>query len=744
MTGLNDRAKTALALLLAAGLGWRASAQAPDPPWRHADAPLRAIFHAPAGQAFALVEFPAAQVTNGVVSRIAAYHGASPRPVRVAATNAGILTLLVNCQGLAPQAVVAVYAVTNQAPVAPDTAFADPQPVAVSLRKAGANEAPPTWKEMRFMATRPDPQPTSFTLEGLVPVASAEQGPRKWYQGSWKRPVYVATLAGRMLIPAPGEYRLAFKGPQPFYLLLRGELVFEAGARRRSDDEWVVSAPLTLDAGVLPYAVLTLVDREIRLRGGWQPPGADAVADLPATVLLTGGEPVALRLERFGETLHAGADYETGPAYVFHGCDTRFTPLTLRSLHAAWEGAAGVACRWTLDGRELGATPQCRVIVTNTGAIPVELAVTNAKGERAQARLTVQIPDAVAHEYRLATRLHGVPAIAYDDDPARPEIHLRGTAPDGLPFTLTAWVTAPDGSEQVVHEVVALHQGWTRLVLPVGTVNDLAAIRWTVGHAGVTIQHDEVRLLRQPFDRLPAATDGSFLLIDGAACALVPRRASSGHPPPFSGMRAGLRLVLLDGFLAPPGLGGDDAGAAFDRALLADLPVFGARIPGLAAESIRYRRQPIEDLAARSEIGALHRLAPLAGLDLAGPADIVVVAPDMHGPARGETLEAFERRLAGLVGLLRDALPAQVVLLTPPPGLLPAEMLPPSPGGSDPMRPYAEAVLRVADALGVTVADFYTLCHTREATASVVDGALTDAGRRLAAETLARTLVGTR
>jgi hypothetical protein len=60
------------------------------------------------------------------------------------------------------------------------------------------------------------------------------------------------------------------------------------------------------------------------------------------------------------------------------------------------------------------------------------------------------------------------------------------------------------------------------------------------------------------------------------------------------------------------------------------------------------------------------------------------------------------------------------------------------------MRPYAEAVLRVADAMGITVADFYTMCHTREATLAVADGAITPDGRRLAAETLARTLVGGR
>ena len=77
--------------------------------------------------------------------------------------------------------------------------------------------------------------------------------------------------------------------------------------------------------------------------------------------------------------------------------------------------------------------------------------------------------------------------------------------------------------------------------------------------------------------------------------------------------------------------------------------------------------------------------------------------------------------------------------MTPPPGLLPQETLQqPAQSNGDPMRPYAEAVLRVADAMGITVADFYTMCHTREATLAVADG------RRLAAETLARTLVGGR
>jgi hypothetical protein len=733
-------------LLLAVSLAFAGTvqAQAPDPPWQHADAPVRVVFQAPANQRLALVEIPAGSVVDGQISRVAAYHGASPRSLRVAATNAGAVSVLVNCEGLAPQAVVALYAITNTTPLAPDCPFVDPQPVSVSIQRAGANEAPPTWEEMRFMSTRPGRQPVQFPLEGFIPVVSNEQGPRNWYQGGWRRPVYVAKLSGKMLIPASGEFRFAVKSRKPVYLLLQDKLVFQVGSRSRKDDDWMPSDPIPLRAGILDYTVLTLCDREINLNLGWIPPGTDAIVELPQAALLTGADPVAARVERIGATLHAGADYALEPSYVFYGHETRFTPVSLRSIHAAWEGAQDVSCLWKQAGATLGETPRCRIIATNTGALPVDLEVRNKPGACETARLTVVIPDTIGNEYRLATRLQGVPAICYDDDPVQPEIHLRGTAPDSLPLTLTAWTTTPEGVEKMYREVVTLQQGWTRLVLPVGTAHDFTSIRWTVSHAGVTVNNGAIRFLRQPFEALPDDLDGSFMVMGEASCVLMPRRASSGHPAPFTGLRPGQQITLLDGFLAPPGLGGEDNGLAFDRQFLSDIQVFGAQIPGLAANSIRYRRQSVESLKAFIPTRTFDRLAPLTQLARLNPADIVVVAPDMPGLAAGETLEDFERRLAALAGLLRDALPAQVVLMTPPPGLLPADMRVPTHPGEDPMRPYAEAVLRVADALGITVADFYTMCHTREATPAVVDGTLTNAGRRLAAETLARTLAGGR
>lgn len=732
--------RTTLSLLLLAP--WSLRAQAPEPPWRLPEAPLRAVFTVPPEQRFCLVRMPA-MLTNGIpVSQVKAFFAAAPRPVRVAAVGKEALDLLVNCSGLPANATVALYAMTNGPAIVPDTSFVDPRPVTVVVQRGGVSEAPPTWEEMRFMTARPVDQRVSFLAEGLQPIHSREQGARNWYQGGWKRPIYVARLSGLLLVDKGGSYRLAVSSRKPSYLLLDGILVAQ-NPRPQAHQQWVRGEPLLLTPGLHEFEILNLCDREIDAQAGWSLPDGNEVFPIPQAALLTGVGPVAARLERLGAVLHAGADYRLEPGYTFHGVPTPFTPVTLRSLHASWEGAREVTCNWRLRGQLLGSGPTWRHIFTGGGTQPVELGVVNAAGQSAGATLDVAIPADTALEYRLAARLFGVPAICYDDDPVRPEIHLRGTTPEDMALEIEATVSAADGRESTFAGELKLVKSWGRLVLPVGCARDYGAIRWRVAHAGVTVDGGRVLFRRQPFATLPDDLDGD-LLKDGAdACVLVPRRASSGHPAPFPGVRGGQRVVLLDGFLAPPGRCGPDDAAAFDRQFIADLQLFGGRLLGLTTNAVRFRRVSFDSLGDSLRTRSLDRLAPLASLDLLLPADTIAVAPDFGGLASGESLEDFERRLAALAGLLREAARCQVVLITPPPGLDTGAT--PTPAAEmDAMRPYAEAVVRVADAYGLTVADFYTMCHTRPATQAVAGGVLTETGRALAAETLARTLVSER
>jgi hypothetical protein len=713
-------------------------AQAPDPPWRLPEAPLRAVFAAPAGHPFCLAQLPAVPVAGMPAGAVAAFHGDVSLPVRVAAADGATLHVLVNCSGVSAGAAVALYAITNGATIRADASFADPLPVRVDICQAGGDDTPPGWEAMLFMATRHTGRRVSFLAEGLAPIQSQKEGERNWYEGGWRRPVYVARLSGRLLIERGGDHRFALRSRRPVCLLIDGRPAVDN--TRPDASSWRIGAPPALAAGVHEYEFLHLCGREIDFAAGWIPPGETDVQPLPQQVLLTAAGPVAARIERLGAVLHAGADCRLEPGYSFHGVPVVFTPATLRSLHVAWEGARGVSCRWRLDGAVAGEGPLWRHVFTGGGPRTVELEVVDEdSGAREAALLEVTIPAVPATEYRLAGRLEGVPAICYDDDPVNPEIRLRGTAPPDLPLAVEAtWTDGAGGTNRLAGEV-RLGNGWGRLPLPAGRARDYGVIRWRVRHAGVVLIEGGARFVRPPFDRLPADLDGD-LLTDGAeVCVLVPRRASSGHPQPFPGLRGGQRIVLLDGFLVPDEVLAPEIGEDFDRRFLAALQLFGGRPVAPVTNAVHYRRLSFAALGGELDGRGPGRLAPLAALARLQPADTVVVAPQIPGPEGGETLAEFERRLAALAGLLRDALRCQVVLVTPPPG---RSGLPP--GAPDPARPWAEAVLRVADAYGLTVADLFTACHTRLAVPPVADGRLTAAGRELAAETLARTLAGGR
>lgn len=723
----------ALLLLLAA------QTRASDAAWHYPDAPLRAHFQVAAGEELALIDFPWQETLAIAPSRFAARHQAGERQVRVVAVSSNSATLLVDCRSLAAESPVTLYAITNQTPLQADTTLADPQPVGVTIRRAGAHEAPPTWEQLRFMASRPQPV-AAFKLEGLIPVSSGDEAPRKWYQPSWRRPVYVACLSGRLLVPQSGSYRLALKGPEPLYLVIDGKLVLEhATPRRGGADEWLATAPLELPAGLLRYEVYTLATRYIRLQAGWQGPGESQIVPLPATALISAHEPRPLCFEERDAAFPLGIDYHLEPSYTLHERHTLFTPLTLRALYRSSAAEEPVA-RWYHAQQLLGTGLVCRVVVTNSGPCRVELTLTDSDGQSRRTQRELRLPDLATHEYRLAAQLAGLPPYGYEDDPAQPEVHLRGTLPAALPLTVSATLTAPDGQQQTWQAEVHLQRGWGRLALPPTTLHQLAALQWEVRHAAVTVAAGSLRVQRSPFSELPTAASGTLLTIDDQPTLLIAPQASRGHPAAMAPLPPGAQLLLLDGFLTTLPHRNGVNGADFDRELMATLALYHAKRRELAANPIRYRRQRLQAPAA-SGLPTPGPLVTLARLDTLRPADVVVVAPDIVAPAAGETLAQFERRLATLVALLQEALPATVVLLTPPPGLVLDESTGASASARE-IRPYAEVVQRVADALGTTVADLYTICQTHPEPPPVAEGRLTAAGQRLAAEVVARAVAG--
>jgi hypothetical protein len=688
------------------------------------------VFARPPEQDYCWLRMPVRLPDGSAVRSVRAAASGGGRPCRVLAVSSNDMALLVNCAGLPAGSPVAVYAITNGPQAAPDAPFCDPLPVEVIVRRAGGHGAPPSWSNVVFLANRRAPQ-VVFRLPAFEPVAS--ESPHAWHKGGWERPTYLAQFRSWLVVAAAGVYRFGVRGEFGTYLLVDGQVVAQQADAR--EDDLSPGREVYLAAGLHRIEVFTIGEHRLRVGVAWMQPGRSSWESLPAACLAAGAAPVPTRFEQLGKVLHAAASWTLAPSYRFCDSPVQFTPVRFDSLHANWEGGSNVTCEWFFRGRSLGRGASLRHVFAEIGLLPVELRLRNALGIRSATVLLVDVPERASSEYRVAAGLVGLPAVCYEDDAVRPEIHVRSTVPTEVPLEARAILVRSDGREETVAAAVAIDRTWGRLVLPAGHARDLLSVSWEIDHAGVAVARGRLRLLRPPFAALPAGLDGDLLLCDGDPCVLVPRQGSRGVVETTAAVRPGQRLVILDGFSGEGSPPADDL-SGFDRRLLDSLAA--AFHGGGATNDLRYQRITFSTLLAPLQSQGYDRLAPLARVGECRDADVVVVAPDCAAARSGtETPAEFERRLAALVGLLRDGVGAEVVLVTPPPGNPSA-----TDGNADPGRALAEIVMRVADAGGASVADLYTLCRTSSPASEVPAVLPGDAVRSLAAEAIARLLAG--
>ncbi len=722
------------AVALSLGVAW---ADAAAVEWRESGAKSRLALQLREAAPVAVVEWPRTLLDSKSGAQFSAYYDGEARGVRVADTSDEGYTLLVDTRGVAAGSEMTLYA---GAGTMKDTAVVDPLPVAVAIHQAGAFEAPPSWEEMRFMATEPPEGAVEFRLDTIRGFTNEDEDVTKWYRASWKRPSYVAKLSGRLIVAEAGEYSLGVRSGQPCYLTLNGSLVAADTSLRRASEEWSGGAPLRLEKGLHDFTVLVVCEKTVSVEMGWRKPGGGAYERIGSESLFPDRRPLAYRVEHRDAEINTGISYELGAPYGFWGSEVVFTPLTLEALTKGAAPSAGdvLETRWSAAGALLGMGATVKLVATNRAALPVELVVAAKDGGRAQAELEIKLPGEFRRQYRVAAELVGVPAVAFEDDPAEPEVHLRGNSPESLPLTITAWVTDRRGVEESFFKVVRLKRGWTRYKLPSYHMRDLERIRWSVLHAGVEVERGELQIGREPFTVLPTATDGSYLEIEDALAALVVPRASRSGAEAVSGLESGAKVMILDGFLeenaAVVNGAGEGLAARLERALAPS-----ADSPGEASASIEVRRVAsgaVSDGAQRRTLGEMDLLAGLAELD---PADLAVVAPDFRLLTRNSELSTFERNLTALVSLLERGVAARVVLLTPLPGQLVFEI----DGEARDLTPeYAEVVMRVADVMGLRVADLYTQWHTRGQGSPLEGGRLTSAAMEMVVEVLSRELAG--
>ncbi len=298
--------------------------------------------------------------------------------------------------------------------------------------------------------------------------------------------------------------------------------------------------------------------------------------------------------------------------------------------------------------------------------------------------------------YRAAdARLAGVPPFCFEEDAIRPEIHIRSNIEEVEVAVALHSRWRSIGSRNAGPDVLAITstvsivKGWGRVEMPECRVADCERLEWIVRDGKDELAHGIAKFIATSFDEVPVPDGvyGDALTCGGTNCVFVSRRFGVTTDTGSASVPDG-DTVFLNGFAA------DETnllGAALSNA-------FDGHSPRIS-RTVDVRKLVSEDdaLFAPPDLVTIVRLLHEADCET------VVLAPEIRDNVAGEDLGAFERRLAGVAGLLRWAKGCDLVLVTPPPEMA---------GGAADMRDYAFLIHRVADAYGLRVADIYTLSRT--------------------------------
>ena len=737
--------------------------------WQIKEAPFRAVFRSD-DKRQATVELPAKGPDGTPLHGVAAFANDSPLPAKPIAWNEKALTVIVDTSSVDTKGTeISLYALPSPSSEGPG--FTDDDFVHFRITQTGVFEAPPMVDDMLAMARcRPRNKVFEFDVPSVGYIKSGKNGKKNnWYRWGWQNYTYLAEYSGLLNVPESGDYQffVAERASGPVYLFIGDQVVINhphrgmpptADRPKRTQNQpgrnggsipapapalgaWIPGEKLHLDKGVVAYRVLTFAKRFCEVTLGWIPPSANAESEpeeIPEDAWAASFPPRAARIDRRDEPrLSTASDLTTEEelSYQFENNGTIFLPISFQSLHPrispTGSQAYSPACTWTLlgeegapsqsfdgDDREAIATkasrhagnPRLRLLVQDT-----------ATRSSVRAETEIRFPERAALLYRVSAKLNGVPPFCYGEDTLQPELVIRTTLPEGKTFLLRATLhhRLPGREPISMEKEVVPSENWGRLPLPACRVADLSFIEWEVLHAGRVLASGKTNFEHAPFKHAPDDSLSDFLLYGGSPISFVPRRTRAGASSHCITLPQQAKIALLDGFAAPMGGFGKDALDRFSNALGGTASIQRYTIGGF-----------LQDKGlATSRRG----LALAASLSTIGKPDLLVLAPDFSEIANGAPIEEFERHLAALTGLACEALDIPTILMTPPPGLLASASLETTPA----MRPFAEAVYRVADAYGVPVADLYSLCRTRNATATAPNGSLTEEGAELAGKAVA-------
>jgi len=718
-------------LCVAAASAWAAG---PQPEWRLDAYPYRMFLSLPSeAPSNVIVRLPRAAgmpVTPNAFTFLGP--GRTSMPFRVAYSRPDEVILLAATGGAGGSYCLYFGAAgppTAEVPVEPD-----PLPIMGVTRPAEGVAVPSTVEGLRHMTRSLNLQTSRRRIASFDQVQDLTPGDGKSKErrqggGGRRRQhgVSMSVLRTYLVCRDTGVYRFALSCADAGYVTLDGE---EAASwmGEHATGEWRPGRPLTLKAGLHRLDVsLVFAVEDPSLRVGWVCPGHSDIVPLAGQDLLGAYEATETRIERANRTLQPGFTPLPGRAYRFRDTRPVFVPVTFRNTTQDWI-TGEFSARWNFGDGGRGTGPEITHVYGSQDGFKATLEVRDSLGFAAACSHEVDCRGPEPDPYAVSFELLGVPPVCYAAERIEPYVLIASSPLPSLAFEIGWEFSLRSGKTLRRSETVKIGKEPARVPAGGVGVGDVAELRWTAQHEGGIVGRGVMRFLRPPLQAGPdRVVGGALVAADGNQIVLVPDDGASARPGRPGRVRGTLgTVVCVDDTLAVGGLRDKDAGETY--------PAILGRLLRGAATGVRYEALPAWETFPESS-GFLRKFVDVPRA-VGAHAAVAVLSVGLRDLLNGQGAAAFECQAAALTDLLTASKGVRVVWVTPPP--YPSEL--------DRAREFAAAIRRVAEPRGLDVADLFTRfrCEERNWRAffSANPLALSERGHRLAAQEIARAVVG--
>ena len=620
----------------------------------------------------------------------------------------------------------------------------DPSPVWTSMHSFEGQGLPSTWDEMRYLYAHSSGSPQirrceTFMGEGITTYSPYDRSNRRSTRrrGSRSGP-RIIRMRSWIYIPDSGDYRFSMSSPNAAFLFV--DHLPATSTSSTGTDEWQTGSPVTLKAGVRLIEAWVSMEAKPSIEIAWQTPGADGPpVEIPEVMFITGAAAKNAQHHAANKTLYPTFKYDIESNYSFRCSDTTFHRTSFYGSADSWLQGS-LEYRWAFDRNDTSSlfapgTPR-DAYVTDRRPVHVftgrtrHAAVLEVRDSLGFVSRKEQVIDCRLEEpleSSLAARVISLPATCYGRDVIEPLFHLSGNYSRAhRTFTLSWKTTSTDGTTETFAQEIEPSSRPARIPMGRMKANRIASLSWSIGHANITLDTGTVRFLPPPFSELPVTAQGDRLYAkNGDRLILVPYECADRYTqPPLEVSGSSTSIVCIDDTLSDATPIADGKQLRFDHMLARTVPSKTSYVsfhswasqPGMLGSLIKLVKTP-----ARIPKGT----------------DIVVLSVGLQDMLNAMDPAVFERQAAALTDIVSTTLKYPVVWVTPP-------TYPYQPQRS---RQFATAVMRVADARRVPVADLFSVCSiNRDGNSALAEGlsfSLSDTGQELAARLIAETLITT-